>query len=75
MHYCQKGKEILKKLVKNADVLLDPYRPGVLERLELSPPLLLTINPKLIIARLTGYGQTGDHSSIVVVIDDSLQVH
>lgn len=38
-----------------ADILLDPFRPGVLERLGLGPTELLKLNPRLIIARLTGY--------------------
>jgi alpha-methylacyl-CoA racemase len=41
------------------DVLLEPFRPGVMERLELGPEKLLKLNPKLVYARLTGYGQTG----------------
>uniref|UniRef100_A0A1I8C095 Uncharacterized protein n=1 Tax=Meloidogyne hapla TaxID=6305 RepID=A0A1I8C095_MELHA len=49
----------LKKLCLSSDVLLDPYRPGILEKLGLEPFDLLEKNPKLIIARLTGYGQTG----------------
>lgn len=40
-------------------MLIDPYRPGVLERLGLGPDILLNDNPRLIYARLTGFGQTG----------------
>jgi len=53
------GKECLRKLLEQADVLLEGFRPGVLESLGLSPISLHKINPRLIIARLTGYGQTG----------------
>lgn len=42
-----------------ADILLDPFRPGVLERLGLGPQELLKHNPRLIIARLTGYRKEG----------------
>ena len=40
------------------DVLLEPFRPNVMEKLGLGPDVLLKINPKLIYARLTGYGQS-----------------
>lgn len=53
------GRKIVKKLCDSADVLLDTYRPGVMEKLGLGPESLMTDNPKLIYARLTGYGQTG----------------
>eukprot|EP00124_Ichthyophonus_hoferi_P002836 Ihof_evm7s213 gene=Ihof_evmTU7s213 len=53
------GLAIVKKLADRADILLEPYRPGVMERLQLGPDQLLKSNPRLIYARLTGYGQTG----------------
>lgn len=53
------AKSMLRKLCKYSDILIDPYRPGVLERLGLGPDTLLTDNPRLIYARLTGFGQTG----------------
>lgn len=43
-----------------ADVLIDPFRPGVLERLGLGPDVLLKQNPSLIIARLTGFRREGE---------------
>ena len=46
-------------MVDKSDVLLDPYRPGVLEKLGLSPESLLERNPRLIVARLSGWGHTG----------------
>jgi alpha-methylacyl-CoA racemase len=52
----------LKRLLRDSDVLLDPYRPGVLESMGLGPDILLKVNPRLIIARLSGYGQTGGWS-------------
>ena len=42
-----------------SDVLLEPFRPGVMEKLGLGPENLLKSNPRLIYARLTGYGQFG----------------
>ena len=49
----------LEQLLAHADVLLDPYRPGVLERLGLDPGELTERYPRLIVARMTGWGQTG----------------
>jgi alpha-methylacyl-CoA racemase len=58
------GVEVLKRMLKNADVLLDPMRPGVLEKMGLDPQhLLKEVNPKLIIARVTGWGQDGPYAS------------
>ncbi|KAL0087914.1 CoA-transferase family III domain-containing protein [Phycomyces blakesleeanus] len=51
--------ETIKRLVSKADVILDPFRPGVMEKLGLGPDVLLTVNEKLIYARLSGFGQTG----------------
>lgn len=49
-----KGVAIVRKLCSKSDVLIDPFRPGVLERLGLGPEILLKDNPRLIYARLTG---------------------
>ena len=54
-----KGKEALLRLVRSYDVLLEQFRPGVLDRLGLSHATLLAENPKLVVCALTGYGQTG----------------
>lgn len=48
------GVAIVRKLCSKSDVLIDPFRPGVLERLGLGPQILLKDNPRLIYARLTG---------------------
>ena len=45
--------------ISQADVLIEPFRPGVMERMGLGPDELLKINPRLIYARLTGFGQSG----------------
>ena len=46
-------------LVRKADVLLEGFRPGVLERLGLGPAVCLAANPRLVIGRMTGWGQDG----------------
>lgn len=53
------GLETLLRMVENADVLIDPYRPGVCEKLGIGPTVCLARNPKLIFARMTGWGQEG----------------
>jgi alpha-methylacyl-CoA racemase len=53
------GVDILLQLIDAADALLDPYRPGVAERLGVGPDVCLARNPKLIYSRMTGFGQSG----------------
>ncbi|HEY0639520.1 MAG TPA: CaiB/BaiF CoA-transferase family protein, partial [Pseudonocardiaceae bacterium] len=53
------GRDAVLALVDEADVLLEGYRPGVLERLGLGPDVCLERNPRLVYARLTGWGQDG----------------
>jgi alpha-methylacyl-CoA racemase len=53
------GREALLRLVERADVLVEAYRPGVAERLGLGPDDCLGRNPRLVYARMTGWGQTG----------------
>jgi alpha-methylacyl-CoA racemase len=53
------GVEALLRMVENADVLIDPYRPGVCEKLGIGPEECLARNPRLIFARMTGWGQDG----------------
>lgn len=55
---------LLKDLLLHADVLIDPYRPGVLESLGLSPAGLLAVNPRLIVARLTGFRRDGPYANM-----------
>ncbi|XP_019876982.2 alpha-methylacyl-CoA racemase [Aethina tumida] len=54
-----KGVQIMKELCKESDVLIEPFRAGVMEKNGLGPEILLRDNPNLIYARLTGYGQKG----------------
>ena len=51
--------ESLRQLVTKADVFIEPWRPGVAERLGLGPDDLRARNPRLVYARMTGWGQTG----------------
>jgi len=53
------GLDALMKLVEHADALIDPYRPGVCEKLGFGPDACLGRNPRLVFARMTGWGQTG----------------
>ena len=53
---------LLRSLVAEADVLVENFRPGTLERLGLAPDQLLALNPTLVITRVTGFGQTGPYA-------------
>ena len=55
----ERGAELVRTLVTGADGFVDVFRPGALERLGLGPDDLLTTNPSLVYARMTGYGQDG----------------
>jgi crotonobetainyl-CoA:carnitine CoA-transferase CaiB-like acyl-CoA transferase len=56
------AKEILLKLVEGADALIENFRPGTLEEIGLGPDVLLKRNPRLVIGRISGFGQTGPYS-------------
>ncbi len=56
------GQAIMKDLVREADVLIESFRPGTLERWNLGPDVLHAINPRLVITRVTGFGQFGPYS-------------
>jgi crotonobetainyl-CoA:carnitine CoA-transferase CaiB-like acyl-CoA transferase len=58
----QADSEILLSLLDDAHVLVENFRPGILERLGLGPDVLLARNPKLVIVRVTGFGQTGPYA-------------
>lgn len=58
----QRGKEILKELVKHCDILVENYRPGTMEKLGLGYETLKEINPRLIYAASTGFGHSGPDS-------------
>jgi crotonobetainyl-CoA:carnitine CoA-transferase CaiB-like acyl-CoA transferase len=55
----EKGREICKQLAARVDVLVQNFSPGTMEKLGLGSDVLLKINPRLIFASISGYGQTG----------------
>ncbi len=55
------AQDIVRTLLKEADVLIENFRPGTLEGWGLDPEKLLELNPKLIVLRISGYGQTGPY--------------
>jgi alpha-methylacyl-CoA racemase len=57
------GQESALQLLAAADVLVEGFRPGVMERLGLGPEKVLARNPKLVYARMTGWGQTGPRAA------------
>ena len=59
----EQGQEIIKSLAADADVLLENFRPGTLEKWNLGPDVLKAINPRLVLVRVSGYGQTGPYAS------------
>ncbi|WAA12072.1 CaiB/BaiF CoA transferase family protein [Fervidibacillus halotolerans] len=60
----ESGKDQFLKLVKIADVVIESFRPGVMERLGLGYQILKKVNPKLIYCAITGYGQTGPYAKM-----------
>ena len=56
------GQDILRRLVAQADVVIENFRPGVLEKWDLGPDELRRINPSLVVLRVTGFGQTGPYA-------------
>ena len=59
-----RGKEVLKKLVRSADVLVENFRPGVMERLGVGYDVLKVENPKLIYCAISGFGQDGPSKNL-----------
>ena len=55
----KEGKDAALRLIARADVLIEGFRPGVMERLGLGPEVVLKQNPKLVYGRMTGWGQEG----------------
>ena len=56
------GVEIVKRLVRTADVVIENYRPGTLEKWGLGYDVLSEVNPRIVMLRITGFGQTGPYS-------------
>jgi crotonobetainyl-CoA:carnitine CoA-transferase CaiB-like acyl-CoA transferase len=57
------GAALVRRLTADADVLIENFRPGTLERWGLDPSALLEANPRLVVARVTGFGQIGPYAS------------
>lgn len=57
------GREIARKLIDQADVLIENFRPGTLEKWGMGYETLAATNPKLVVARVSGFGQTGPYAS------------
>ncbi len=57
------GQEIVRRLAAHADILIENFKPGTIEKWGLGPDALHAINPRLIIVRVSGYGQSGPYSS------------
>jgi formyl-CoA transferase len=57
------GQDLVRRLVERADVLIENFRPGTLERWGLSPEELWELNPGLVVTRVTGFGQTGPYAA------------
>ena len=55
------GQELVRRLLRRCDVLLENFRPGTLERWGLAPERLLAENPGLVVVRISGFGQTGPY--------------
>ncbi len=58
----EQGQDLIRRLIATADVLVENFRPGTLERWGLGPEELWKLNPRLVITRVTGFGQTGPYS-------------
>lgn len=57
----KEGQKTARDLILKADILIENFRPGTLEKWGLDPQELMAVNPKLIVARISGYGQTGPY--------------
>lgn len=58
----ERGQDLVRQLLSSADVLVENFRPGTLERWGMSPEDLWKVNPRLIVTRVTGFGQTGPYA-------------
>ncbi len=58
------AKDALLRLVETADIFIENYRPGTLEKMGLAPDVLMARNPKLIVVRISGFGQTGPYAQL-----------
>ncbi len=58
----QRGRELVRELASHCDVLVENFRPGTMEEWQLGPEQIKALNPELIYARISGYGQTGPYA-------------
>lgn len=58
-----RGRDLFLRLVEGADVVIESFRPGTLERWDLGPDVLHGRNPRLVILRISGFGQTGPYAA------------
>jgi len=58
----ERGRDLCRRLAAESDVLIENFRPGTMERWDLGPAELLEVNPGLVYARVSGYGQTGPYA-------------
>ena len=58
----EEGQALLKRLVSRADVLIENFRPGTMEKWGLDYPVLAALNPRLVMVRVSGFGQTGPYA-------------
>ncbi len=58
----ERGQQVARDLIAQADILIENFRPGTLEKWGMAPDTLHALNPKLIIVRVSGYGQTGPYA-------------
>lgn len=58
----ERGQQIARDLIAKSDILIENFRPGTLEKWGMAPDALHALNPKLIIVRVSGYGQTGPYA-------------
>jgi crotonobetainyl-CoA:carnitine CoA-transferase CaiB-like acyl-CoA transferase len=57
-----RGQDLFKRLIRNADIVIENYRPGTFERWGLGYDVLSEINPRLVLVRVSGFGQTGPYA-------------
>ena len=57
------GQDLVRRLLAGADIMIENFKPGTVEKWGLGPDALHAINPRLIVVRMSGYGQTGPYSS------------
>jgi crotonobetainyl-CoA:carnitine CoA-transferase CaiB-like acyl-CoA transferase len=57
------GRDVFLRLAESSDVVIENFRPGTLERWRLGPDDLLAVNPRIVVARISGFGQTGPSAS------------